>query len=58
MPGVPDELLDDGCTMGELTACVVRQANAWRRQGLRFSKDVGRSRIHSRGADNRSSYQV
>ena len=54
--GVPNELLDDGCTMkdvltecsvgahshGQLTACVVRQANEWRRQGLLSGKDVGR----------------
>ncbi|MCH9002368.1 MAG: hypothetical protein IIC02_07320, partial [Planctomycetes bacterium] len=54
--GVPNELLDDGCTMndvltecslgahshGELTACVARQANEWRRQGLLSGKDVGR----------------
>ncbi len=54
--GVPNELLDDGCTMndvlsecsvgahshGELTACVARHANEWRRQGLLSGKDVGR----------------
>ncbi|MCH7995585.1 MAG: hypothetical protein IIB57_14235 [Planctomycetes bacterium] len=27
---------------GELTACVARQANEWRRQGLLSGKDVGR----------------
>ncbi|MCH9035304.1 MAG: hypothetical protein IID42_12520, partial [Planctomycetes bacterium] len=54
--GVPNVLLDDGCTMndvltecsvgahshGELTACVARHANEWRRQGLLSGKDVGR----------------
>ena len=54
--GVPNELLDDGCTMndvlnectvgahshGKLTACVARHTNEWRRQGLLSGKDVGR----------------
>ena len=52
MPGAPDELLDDGCTMGELTACVVPQANEWRRQGRLSSKDVGRRKIRSGRGDN------
>ena len=54
--GVPNGLLDDGCTMndvlgecsdgarshGKSTACVVRHANEWRRQGLLSGKNVGR----------------
>ena len=54
--GVPNQLLDDGCTMndvlsecsvgarshGKLTACVARHANEWRRQGFLSGKDVGR----------------
>ena len=62
-----NELLDDGCTMndvlaecslaahsqGELTACVARQANEWRRQGLLSGKDVGRI-AHCAGTSNES----
>ncbi|MCH9003632.1 MAG: hypothetical protein IIC02_13760, partial [Planctomycetes bacterium] len=33
---------------GELTACVARQANEWRRQGLLSGKDVGRI-VHCAG---------
>ena len=63
--GVPNQLLDDGCTMtdvltecsvgahshGELTACVARHANEWRRQGLLSGKDVGRI-AHCAGTSN------
>ncbi len=36
---------------GELTACVARQANEWRRQGLLSGKDVGRI-VHCAGSSN------
>ncbi len=63
--GVPNELLDEGCTTndvlsecsvgahshGELTACVVRHAKLWRRQGLLSGKDVGRI-VHCAGSSN------
>ena len=63
--GVTNELLDDGCTMndvlsecslgahshGESIACVARQANDWRRQGLLSGKDVGRI-AHCAGSSN------
>ena len=64
--GVPNKSLDDGCTMndvltecsvghrshGEWTACVARQANVWRRQGLLSGKDVGRI-THCAGTSRR-----
>ncbi|MCH7839135.1 MAG: hypothetical protein IID38_02720 [Planctomycetes bacterium] len=64
--GVPNELLDDGCTMndvltecsvgahnhGEWTACVARHANVWRRQGLLSGKDIGRI-THCAGTSSR-----
>ena len=63
--GVPNQLPDDGCTMmdvltecsvgahshGELTACVARHANEWRRQGLLSGKNVGRI-VHCAGSSN------
>ncbi len=64
--GVPNQLLEDGCTMsdvlsecsvgarshGKSTACVARHANEWRRQGLLSGKDVGRL-AHCAGTSRR-----